>query len=419
MAKPDMGKLRTSLNASVDKYVKQQARNTISQNAERDPACEGYVRIPGPDACDFCVTMGAHDHFYRTRETAGGGAGHGSKDDRYHAYCNCQICLVFRRNGDLVCRDPETGGVMPYDGAAAVRRYQDAGRPTFAKNRAREAARRRADRAAGVRFSAGGKQARKAGANTGRKLAQAEYDAAVKLLSDVASVEELRDAAERIVANWPKDSEGLRHKGQWSELSKLVKAREKELKAMPAVSVEIDELVPCLRRMSDGHILDTVVSPVSGNELKGFNAKSGWYVNWHTGMEIVKETGQEIRKFKLAVEGSDEIQGLIAMTEPNQPGAYPKVLWAVANPKSQGNIVGADGKEFDGIGGHLFAIACDVSRRWGYEGEWIGQAANKRLLGHYIEKMGVEQLGNSLQFIVSDDAVDSLSEIYNFRWKNS
>ena len=124
-------KFRAAMAAATDKYVKQQARNTIALNAESDGACAGYARIPGPDACDFCVTMGASNDFYHTKESAGGGIGHGSKDDAYHAHCNCQVVMVFEKRGRFVARDPETGEAVPYDGAELVRRYNEVGRPTY------------------------------------------------------------------------------------------------------------------------------------------------------------------------------------------------------------------------------------------------------------------------------------------------
>ena len=119
------------MDAAIDKYVKQQARNTIALNAENDPACAGYARIPGPDACDFCVTMGAANDFYHTSDTAGGGARHGTEDDAYHPYCNCSIVAVFEKNNRLVARDVDTGDVIPYDGSKFAERYDEIGMPTY------------------------------------------------------------------------------------------------------------------------------------------------------------------------------------------------------------------------------------------------------------------------------------------------
>lgn len=122
-------KFRDALAAAVDKYVKQQGRNTIAENAKSDIACKGYARVPGPDACDFCVTMGAANDFYSTANTAK----YRSDGEKYHQYCNCSIVVVFGRDGRLVARDVETGEVVPYDGREFVERYNEIGRPTYDK----------------------------------------------------------------------------------------------------------------------------------------------------------------------------------------------------------------------------------------------------------------------------------------------
>lgn len=231
---------RDSLASGVDKYVKQQGRNTTELNCRTDAACEGYVRVPGPNACDFCLTMGAQDNFYHTRESAGGGLGHGSKDDLYHAYCNCTIALVFRRRGELVARDPDTGDAIPYDGADIVKRYREAGSPTFRKNRVAEAERRRARRRNGDVPKSKGKSTR-----YGTRLSDEDFDAAMKALSEAKNVDELHEVANRIVASWPKNANG-RNQAQWARLSRLAKERKSqiELGFQPAKGNGKTPLVP-------------------------------------------------------------------------------------------------------------------------------------------------------------------------------
>lgn len=411
-------KFRKALMASTDKYVKQQGRNTITENALRDAACVGYARIPSPDACEFCVTMGAHNDFYHTEESAGGGLGHGAEDDLYHPYCNCQIVEVFRRRGEHVMRDPETGEVKPYDGAELVRRYNEIGRPTFAKNRPAENERRRMRRRNGE-VPNGKSKAQRANNVAGAKLSDAEFDAAMKSLADAQSVDELKAAAARIEASWKRNANG-RNKAQWDEMSKFAKRRMGELKASvtgmkPNLNIEIDEYVPCLVRKSDGAVLPTYVAEVAGKDLKGYNKRTGWFVNWQKDMEIDAETGLPIRKYKLMVEGSDEIQGLIGIIEPVRENDSLYVSWAVANPKSQSKVVGKDNKEYIGIGGHLFAIACEKSQELGLGGEWFGFARNNELYEYYIEKVGMDDIGGRVVAMSREKAQEVLG-IYNYEW---
>lgn len=219
-------KFRDSLAAGIDKYVKMPGRNTISQNCERDSGCAGYARIPGPDACDFCVTMGASNDFYHSEATAGGGLGHGTADDAYHPYCNCQIAVIFKKRGRYVARDPETGSPIEYDGKKLVERYNEIGRPTYANKSGR-----------------GDK-----GSTKPSVLPQDKFDEAMKMLADAKTVDELHDVGGQIVAGWPKRKAG-RDPVQWKRMSSFAKEREAKLGSsveqmrvnVPTISISASE----------------------------------------------------------------------------------------------------------------------------------------------------------------------------------
>ena len=46
-------------------------------------------------------------------------------------------------------------------------------------------------------------------------------------------------------------------------------------------------------------------------------------------------------------------------------------------------------KKYNGVGGHLFATACDISSQLGYGGAAYGDAANKKLIEHYCQNLGL------------------------------
>lgn len=183
------------------------------------------------------------------------------------------------------------------------------------------------------------------------------------------------------------------------------------------LNIEIDSYVPCLQSRETGEYLATYVSEVTGKELKGYNKRTGWFVNWQTDMEIDKETGLPIKKYKLMVEGSDEIQGLIGIVEPVYPNDSLYVSWAVANPNSQSRVVGKENKEYIGIGGHLFAIACERSMELGRRGEWYGFARNSELFDYYVGEVGMEALGGG-NVGISERKAREILGIYNYEWKD-
>ncbi|MBQ6330389.1 MAG: hypothetical protein IJI35_15320 [Kiritimatiellae bacterium] len=394
---------RAALEAAVDKYVKQQGRNTIMLNAESDPACAGYARIPGPDACDFCVTMGAANDFYHTQESAGGGAGHGTSDDAYHPYCNCQVVIVFEKRGVHVARDPETGEAVPYDGADMVRRYNEVGRPTYGS------------KGGGARSSSSVTienpldYIRSAQTVEEVEVRFAEvYSQYKRIYGEEGMMKRLPTArsAGRQRVNEIKNGNVL---GDASTKPRAYVGTEANL------NIEIDEYVPCLVRNSDGKVLPTVVSEAKDAELKGLNKRTGWFVNWQKDMRIDSETGRPIKRYKLMVEGSDEIQGLIGVIEPSEPGEPLRVSWAVANPKSQSRAVGSGSKEYTGIGGHLFAVACEKSEELGLGGEWIGFARNAELYEYYVERVGMDDIGGGI-VAMSREKAKEIMQMYNYEW---
>lgn len=87
-----------------------------------------------------------------------------------------------------------------------------------------------------------------------------------------------------------------------------------------------------------------------------------------------------------------------------------------ADPES--NKLLADSPRYTGIGGHLFAIAAQLSEDRGFDGFLYGFAANKDLLMHYIETFGAEHLGilHPYHFMISDLNSRAIREAYDYEW---
>lgn len=177
------------------------------------------------------------------------------------------------------------------------------------------------------------------------------------------------------------------------------------------VNVWIDEVVPCLRDTLSGELKDTVVFRVETRTfLNQFNTATGWYVNW-------AKIPRDVEVYALTLKDNiSEIQGLIGLKKDDDAkAAY--IHWACTAP--QNNKYATGEQKFTGVGGHLFALACEKSIEWGYDGAVYGFAANKKLLLHYVEKLHAEALCmlHEYQFLVDEVHARELLEVYNYEWK--
>ena len=179
------------------------------------------------------------------------------------------------------------------------------------------------------------------------------------------------------------------------------------------LNILIDQLVPCLTHLATGKVVKTYVQQVTNKkELKLYNSKNGWYVNWY-------KLSQNCTIYKLTVENSDEIQGLAAVH--NDIEAKTMIFdWAVANPKSNKLLCDQKGvkQEYIGIGGHLFAIAINASIEAGYSGVILGHPANVNLMQHYIQELGAEifPFGQGYQYtiVIWEEAAEKIRRIYHY-----
>lgn len=77
------------------------------------------------------------------------------------------------------------------------------------------------------------------------------------------------------------------------------------------INVIIDEFTPCLKDVNTGELVQTEVIRIKRKSfLKKYNKKNGWYTNW-------EKLADENEIYALVIEGTVDIQGLIALT-PNK-----------------------------------------------------------------------------------------------------
>ena len=139
-------------------------------------------------------------------------------------------------------------------------------------------------------------------------------------------------------------------------------------------------MTPCLRRNSTGELVGTTVQHISPTK----STSRGWEFDWTR----PERNGYEV--FALRVEGEKVIQGLIAMKDdPKNYAINIDIVEAAPhnNPHNPRNTSGV--KEFNGVGGHLFAEACRRSFDKGYGG-YVYFKAKTDLIEHYEETLGAK-----------------------------
>ena len=139
------------------------------------------------------------------------------------------------------------------------------------------------------------------------------------------------------------------------------------------VDIEIDGLTNCLVNRITGEECDTQYRLISKTITKADAEKlkaEGWLFDW----SIPHSNGYEI--YELLIKGSDECQGLIALKHIRDQ-LYTHVDVVESAPKNRGK----NGK-YQGVGAHLFAIACKLSWDVGNEG-FVQFKAKTDLVEHY------------------------------------
>lgn len=178
------------------------------------------------------------------------------------------------------------------------------------------------------------------------------------------------------------------------------------------ICVEIDGLTPCLIDNSTGEIVETEVIRVKrASFLSKYNKKTNWYVEW-------KDLLEENEVYALVVKGSVSIQGLIAVRADDiMKTSF--ITWMVAAPQNNPVLLKEDEKkQYLGVGGHLFAVASQISCKYGFGGAISGFAANKDLMEHYCNTFDAEPICMlyPYQIFIPEQSAESIREVYKYEW---
>lgn len=176
------------------------------------------------------------------------------------------------------------------------------------------------------------------------------------------------------------------------------------------ITFTVDEFTPCLKNVETGDLYDTEVAIVKRKSfLKNFNKKTGWYVNW-------SKFSSDTEIFALLLKGTNDVQGLIAVQyDYGAKAVY--VLWGCTAPHNNKWQYGK--QKYAGVGGHLLAIASELSVKKGFDGFIYGEAMDEDLYNYYQSEFGAYPLpviSNPFRFMLSDKATARMREVYTYEW---
>ncbi len=176
------------------------------------------------------------------------------------------------------------------------------------------------------------------------------------------------------------------------------------------ITFTIDALTPCLKETTTGEIYETEVIRLKRKSfLAKFNKRTGWYVNW-------SKFGDDVEVYALVLKGTVDVQGLLAITCDDLAKAV-HIEWACTAPWN--NKIQDGTQRYQGVGGHLFAIAAELSFKYGYEGYIFGEASSEKVFDYYVEEFQAMQISTSYEpyrFMIDGENTQKLMEVYNYEW---
>lgn len=179
------------------------------------------------------------------------------------------------------------------------------------------------------------------------------------------------------------------------------------------INFSIDEVLPCLVDTKTNEILDTIARKIENKEiLTKYNRKTDWFVNW-------SKFSDDTDIYALTLKDSLDFQGLIAVQNDDNALAV-HVMWGCTAPHN--NIWKYGKQRYKGVGGHLLAIASDLSLKNGYDGTIYAEAMDKKLFEHLIETANASPLpaieNHPYRFVINEKAARRIREVYNYEWSD-
>jgi len=166
------------------------------------------------------------------------------------------------------------------------------------------------------------------------------------------------------------------------------------------IDVLIDKLTPCLIEVATGKVFETVFSIASEDDLLSVK-KDARLFDWSD------ESLHKTNIYKLLIKEDNTIQGLVS-AEVVRGAVY--VHLAESAPHNL-----PPNKKYNGVGGHLFAIAMKLSLSNGFGGYIFMDAKNQELVNHYTDLLGARKVStrfHSHRLEVSEENAQKVIEKY-------
>ena len=162
-------------------------------------------------------------------------------------------------------------------------------------------------------------------------------------------------------------------------------------------SIHIDRLTNSLRNAVTGDVFDTEFYVITAKDKPLL--KQHWLFDW---LKELKSAETEVWKLVI-VHNPTVIQGLLSMSDRDDH------IFVNLVENAYFNI--GKGKVYEGVGGNLFAFACQRSFERGYDGV-VSFIAKSTLVRHYQQMLGAERLGSSLRMVIDTPQARTLCQRY-------
>jgi hypothetical protein len=167
------------------------------------------------------------------------------------------------------------------------------------------------------------------------------------------------------------------------------------------LSFEVDKITNSIEEAANGKKHETEITPITAQEIKTILKKDGCSFNWK--MEF---NASDHQIYKLTVEGSPVIQGLISL-EPKPDEFFIEMHLIESAPLSLGKD-----KKYVGIPGNLVAFACKMSFELDLEG-YVAFTAKTNLVEHYIKTLGASVIYSNNRMCIFTEEAKNLVNSYD------